>query len=1251
MKAKSSLITIVFTVAAASLSAHAADSAAAPSAAAIPFSEIGAKATADYKGDAIGIHSTADGAMLHTGFQKLEAEATREGLWIISTEDGGGRFRLRADSIGRASSDSQLPHSGFVSLVDKTVAFVRPGLTEEYSVSMDGVRQDFIVAMRPEGAGGLRVGLGLAGARAEAAAYGVKITVDGSGRELAYSRLQVTDATGKELTATMEVTGAVGITVCVDDAAAVYPIRIDPTFSDADWLSLAPSTAIPGVNGTVNAIVVQGANVYVGGSFAVAGNLVAARNIARWDGGAWSPLGTAAQNGAAGTVTVIAALSATEIYVGGSFTTVADSTGATISARNIAKWDSATNIWSPLGTATQNGAGNTVNAIAVVSASAVYVGGAFTSVADSTAASISANRIAKWNGSTWSLLGTATQNGATTASSSVFAITALSATNIYVGGSFTTVSDSSGPSISANRICKWNGTAWSPLGTATQNGAGGTVNAIATLSSTEIYVGGAFTTVADSSTASASVNRIAKWNGSTWSPLGTATQNGATSTVSAISALSSTEVYVAGSFTVVADSSTSSLSVGRIAKWNDTTARWSLMGSGVNTTVNALVAVSSTEVYLGGSFFTANSVAASGIAKWNGAGYVQMPPPGGGLNGFVNAMAISGIDLYIGGDFTLIGSVSAKHVARWNGSIWSPLGTATQNGTSTGFLGSVTSIAALSPAEIYVGGNFVNVADSTSPSISARNIAKWNSITNTWSRLGTSAQNGVNNVVSAIGALSSSEVYVGGQLTSAADSTSATISVNRVARWNGVTNTWSPLGTPTQNGANNFVFAIAPLSSTEIYIGGGFTTVSDSTATGISARNIAKWNSLTSTWAPLGTATQNGVNSSVSAIAALSSTDVYVGGGFTTVSDSTGVNLSANRIVKWNNATGTWSRLGTATQNGASSTVQAILAITPTEVYIGGAFITVADSTSASIPASRLAKWNGSAWSALGGGVNNTVRALSTDNLGQLFIGGDFVTAGTSPVTASIFLVQASNLVTIIAPDISLEQPLGSPIGDGGAKDFGTAFVDTPLSLTFNLSNPGNANLTGLGISIDGANASDFTITTAPGAPLSGGTGTTFTVRFAPATGGVKTAALRIANNVAGKNPYDITLSGQAYSFTTDTDADGLNDASEFQMAALGFDPAVAQPALVSALFNNASGAGLFTTSQVQTLNLPAPLIQRNFTTGQFTLELSLEKSADLLNFTPFPFLSPQTTINGQGKIQFQFTMPDNTQFFRLRGQ
>ena len=72
--------------------------------AAIPFSDIGARATANYQGDALGVTATADGARLRCGFQKLEGHATPEGLWLESTKPGGAQLRLVAVAVGRGGS-------------------------------------------------------------------------------------------------------------------------------------------------------------------------------------------------------------------------------------------------------------------------------------------------------------------------------------------------------------------------------------------------------------------------------------------------------------------------------------------------------------------------------------------------------------------------------------------------------------------------------------------------------------------------------------------------------------------------------------------------------------------------------------------------------------------------------------------------------------------------------------------------------------------------------------------------------------------------------------------------------------------------------------------------------------------------------------------------------------------------------------------------------------------------------------------
>jgi len=61
------------------------------------------KAGADYQGDGLAISPTTVGARLRCVFQRLEAEATREGCWLTSTATAAvnDRFRIVAVALGR----------------------------------------------------------------------------------------------------------------------------------------------------------------------------------------------------------------------------------------------------------------------------------------------------------------------------------------------------------------------------------------------------------------------------------------------------------------------------------------------------------------------------------------------------------------------------------------------------------------------------------------------------------------------------------------------------------------------------------------------------------------------------------------------------------------------------------------------------------------------------------------------------------------------------------------------------------------------------------------------------------------------------------------------------------------------------------------------------------------------------------------------------------------------------------------------
>ena len=93
--------------------------------------------------------------------------------------------------------------------------------------------------------------------------------------------------------------------------------------------------------------------------------------------------------------------------------------------------------------------------------------------------------------------------------------------------------------------------------------------------------------------------------------------------------------------------------------------------------------------------------------------------------------------------------------------------------------------------------------------------------------------------------------------------------------------------------------------------------------------------------------------------------------------------------------------------------------------------------------------------------------------------------------------------------------------------NFGAVNQGSSSNLTFTIRNTGDAELTGLGITIDGADAGDFAVTANPTAPVSGPSGTTaFTVAFTPGGSGARNAALHIASNDSDENPFDIVLAG-----------------------------------------------------------------------------------------------------------------------------
>jgi hypothetical protein len=111
---------------------------------------------------------------------------------------------------------------------------------------------------------------------------------------------------------------------------------------------------------------------------------------------------------------------------------------------------------------------------------------------------------------------------------------------------------------------------------------------------------------------------------------------------------------------------------------------------------------------------------------------------------------------------------------------------------------------------------------------------------------------------------------------------------------------------------------------------------------------------------------------------------LYAGGTFTSAGG-----VAASRVARWNGVS--WSALG----GGMSQPVLALVAFddgSGPKLYAGGSF-----TSAGGLTANRIARWDGSSWSPLGSGMNDSVLALSTHDDGSgpaLYAAGYFTTAG-----------------------------------------------------------------------------------------------------------------------------------------------------------------------------------------------------------------------------------------------------------------
>ncbi len=373
--------------------------------------------------------------------------------------------------------------------------------------------------------------------------------------------------------------------------------------------------------------------------------------------------------------------------------------------------------WSPLGIGVSGGGGVSpvVHALTKFddgNGPALYAAGSFTS-----AGGRPAPRIARWDGSSWSRL------GSTGVNDTIAALTVFddgTSTALYAGGDFSRAGDQT-----ADGIAKWDGSSWSPLGSGVSvNGfLPGPVYALTVFddgTGHALYVGGGFTRAGGQMALS-----IAKWNGSSWSPLGSGV-SGAASSVRALTVFddgTGPALYAGGWFSSAGGQPASS-----IAKWDGSS--WSPLGSGISGQVIALTVFddgTGPALYAGGWFTAAGGQPARNIAKWDGSSW---SPLGQGVGWFDNSDAMvqtltafddgAGAALYVSGWFGSAGSLLVGNIAKWDGSSWSYVGDNFLDRLVNDIVEATTVFDDGTGPALYAGGWFTNAGGQP-----ANRIARW----------------------------------------------------------------------------------------------------------------------------------------------------------------------------------------------------------------------------------------------------------------------------------------------------------------------------------------------------------------------------------------------------------------------------------------------------------------------------------------------------------------------------------------------
>jgi PKD repeat protein len=442
------------------------------------------------------------------------------------------------------------------------------------------------------------------------------------------------------------------------------------------------------------------------------------------------------------------------------------------------------------------------------------------------------------------------------------------------------------------------------------------------------------------------------------------------------------------------------------------------LGTGMNASVRALLADSSTNTLIAaGQFTIADIMPTQNMISWNGSEYHPIIP--GPTSGLPSGMMVDTANnlLYVSGNFNAIGTnTSIYGSAIWDGSTWSQFGSTLSNKCiyngelySAGFstvkkwtgssfvdvginfpTGGGISDVVVYQGNLYACGAFTKLLDQTP----AKGIAKFDGYD--WTPTGyfasgisygqdlivcdsmmyyytnpsrISSYDGTTWTTIATENLNDMKCYNGDLYVGDNFSSFENVTANSIVKWNG--QTWLALGGGI-TGGNKSVHALEVYNG-ELYVGGHFTK-----ADSITTSNIASWNGTTWSAPTHGLATSSG--DGVLGLAEFNCELMICGNITGTVGET------VNCIAQYDGSS--WSSIG----GGANNQVLALTEYNDS-IYVGGIFTSIGN-----VSANRVAVWDGANYSALGTGIaSGWVYALAVYN-GELYVGGNFQTAGSANI-------------------------------------------------------------------------------------------------------------------------------------------------------------------------------------------------------------------------------------------------------------